>query len=55
MKPVDTSLGALPLPGELILLLLLEAADQAARRAAGKLKRRPPKRGLTLQPGADTP
>ena len=54
MKPVDTSLGALPLPGELILLLL-EAADQAARRAAGKLKRRPPKRGLTLQPGADTP
>ena len=47
-------LGRLELPGGLILLLL-EAADHAARNAVGKLKRRPPKRGLTLQPGIDTP
>lgn len=45
---------SLDLPAGLILILL-EAADAAARRAAGRLKRRPPKRGLTLQPGPDTP
>jgi hypothetical protein len=39
---------------DLLQWLLFEAAD-SARRAAGKLKRRPPKRGLTLQPGPDTP
>ena len=39
---------------DLLEWLLFEAAD-SARRAAGKLKRRPPKRGLTLQPGPDTP
>jgi hypothetical protein len=34
---------------------LMEAAAESARRTAGQLKRRPPKRGLTLQPGPDTP
>ena len=47
-------LGRLDLPGEFIWLLL-EAADASARQAVGKFKRRPPKRGLTLQPGSDTP
>ncbi len=49
-----TSLGALQLPAELILALF-EAADQAVRRSVGKYKRRPPKRGLTIQVGIDTP
>jgi len=35
--------------------LLADAAQESARYAAGKLKRRPPKRGLTLLPGPDTP
>lgn len=48
------SLGRLDLPAGLILILL-EAADASVRLAVGKLKRRPPKRGLTLQPGPDTP
>lgn len=39
---------------ELMEWLIFDAAE-SARRAAGKLKRRPPKRGLTLQPGPDTP
>jgi hypothetical protein len=34
---------------------LAQAAAESARRAAGKLKRRPPKRGLALLPGPDTP
>lgn len=34
---------------------LVEAGAESARRTAGKLRRRPPKRGLTLQPGPDTP
>jgi len=38
-----------------IIDLLIEAATESARLAAKKLKRRPPKRGLTLQPGPDTP
>lgn len=38
-----------------ILEWLADAAAESARRTAGKLKRRPPKRGLTLQPGPDTP
>lgn len=38
-----------------IIEWLTDAAAESARRTAGKLKRRPPKRGLTLQPGADTP
>lgn len=38
-----------------IIEWLTDAAAESARRTVGKLKRRPPKRGLTLQPGADTP
>lgn len=34
---------------------LVAAGAESARRTAGKLRRRPPKRGLTLQPGPDTP
>ena len=34
---------------------LFEAAEVAARAAAGKLQRRPRKRGLTLQPSVNTP
>jgi len=34
---------------------LVDAAGESARRTAGKRRRRPPKRGLTLQPGPDTP
>ncbi len=38
-----------------IIAWLVDAASESARRAAGKLKHRAPKRGLTLQPGPDTP
>lgn len=38
-----------------IIEWLIDAAEESARRTAGKWKRRPPKRGLTLQPGPDTP
>lgn len=34
---------------------LVEAAAESARRTAAQRKRRAPKRGLTLQPGPDTP
>jgi hypothetical protein len=34
---------------------LLDTAAESARRTAGRLKRRPPKRGLALLPGPDTP
>ena len=34
---------------------LTDMAAESARRTAGKLKRRPPRRGQALQPGADTP
>jgi len=34
---------------------LLDAAAESMRRTAGRLKRRPPKRGLALLPGPDTP
>ena len=54
MSPQYPGLGRLELPGEFIWLLL-EAADASARQVVGKFKRRPPKRGLTLQPGIDTP
>ncbi len=53
MNSYHSSLGRLDLPAGLILILL-EAAEQAARNTVGKYKRRPPKRGLTLLPGADT-
>jgi len=33
----------------------LDAAAESMRRTAGRLKRRPPKRGLALLPGPDTP
>lgn len=54
MNSYQPNLGRLELPAGLILLLL-EAAEQAVRRSAEKHKRRPPKRGLTLQVGIDTP
>ena len=54
MNDPATSLGALQMPATLILALL-EAADRAVRRSVGKYRRRPPKRGLTLQVGIDTP
>ena len=38
-----------------IIEWLIDAAAESARRTAGKFKRRPPKRGLALQPGVDTP
>lgn len=38
-----------------LIELLADAAQESARYAAGKLKRRAPKRGLTLLPGPDTP
>ena len=38
-----------------IIEWLTDAAAESVRRTAGKLKRRPPKRGQTLLPGADTP
>lgn len=38
-----------------IIEWLTDAAAESARRTAGRLKRRPPKRGLALQPGPDTP
>jgi len=54
MSTHPTTLGRLELPAAFILLLL-EAAEASARKALTKHKRRPPKRGLTLQPGPDTP
>ncbi|MDB6116077.1 MAG: hypothetical protein JWQ62_3022 [Lacunisphaera sp.] len=51
--PPITTRG-LDLPAGLILILL-EAADAAVRRSIGKFRRKPPKRGLTLQVGIDTP
>ena len=47
-------MGRLELPAGLIWGLA-EAADQAVRRTIGKYRRCPPKRGLTLQVGIDTP
>jgi hypothetical protein len=38
-----------------IIEWLIAAAAQSARRTAGKVHHRPRKRGLTLQPGPDTP
>ena len=51
---------AIPFPRQLELpaafsLLLFEAADRAVRAAAGKLRRRPTRRGRILAPGIDTP
>jgi len=34
---------------------LAKAGAESARRTAGKRRRRPPQRGLTLLPGPDTP
>jgi hypothetical protein len=48
------SVKTLHLPGS-IIALLLAAAQESARLARASLKRRAPKRGLTLMPGADTP
>jgi hypothetical protein len=54
MSSYPLTMGRLELPAGLILILM-EAAEQAARRALEKHKRRRPKRGLTLQVGPDTP
>ena len=48
------------LPGRMkihleIIEALVAVAAESARRAAGQRKRRAPRRGLTLQPGPDTP
>ena len=48
------------LPGRMkihfeIIEALVAVAAESARRTAGQRKRRRPKRGLTLQPGPDTP
>ncbi len=43
------------LPVELALKLIEEALNAASRAADAARKRRAPKRGLTLQPGPDTP
>ena len=54
MKDPFNSLGALDFPAE-FSLKFLEAAEASARKALRKFKRPEPKRGLTLQPGIDTP
>ena len=54
MSSSQPTMGRLDLPVGLILMLL-EAAEQAVRRSMEKHQRRPPKRGLTLQVGIDTP
>lgn len=54
-KSAPTSLSVAALPGELILMLIEAAFDAASRSADARRKRRTPKRGLTLQPGPDTP
>lgn len=47
------SLAALPV--ELAFMLVEEALKAASRAADARRQRRIPKRGLTLQPGPDTP
>lgn len=54
-KSAHASLSVSALPGELILMLIEAAFDAASRAADARRKRRTPKRGLTLQPGPDTP
>ena len=54
LKP-SSSLSLAALPAELALLLFEAALDAANRAADARRRRRTPKRGLTLQPGPDTP
>lgn len=54
MKP-SASLSLAVLPAELALMLFEAALDAASRAADVRRRRRTPKRGLTLQPGPDTP
>jgi hypothetical protein len=51
--PVSLTLAALPF--ELVFLLIEAALDSASRAEDARRRRRAPKRGLTLQPGPDTP
>jgi len=48
-------LSVAALPAELAFLLFEEALKAASRALDARRKRRVPKRGLTLQPGPDTP
>jgi hypothetical protein len=54
-KSPPTSLSIAALPAELVFMLIEAALDSASRAADARRKRRTPKRGLTLQPGPDTP
>ena len=54
IKP-SASLSLAVLPAELAILLFAAALDAASRAADARRRRRTPKRGLTLQPGPDTP
>lgn len=54
-KTYPRTLGLAALPGELAILLFESVWDAAACAANARRRRRTPKRGLTLQPGPDTP
>ena len=54
LKP-SASLSLAVLPAELAVQLFQAALDAASRAADARRRRRRPKRGLTLQPGPDTP
>lgn len=49
------SLQLLALPGELAIRLFEAALDAASRADTARRARRRPRRGITLQPGPDTP
>lgn len=53
--PLSRSVALAALPGEMALLMFEAALDAVSRAAAARRKRRTPRRGLTLQPGPDTP
>ena len=54
-KAYPTTLPLATLPVELAIILFQAALDAASRAADARRRRRMPKRGLTLQPGPDTP
>ncbi len=54
-KAYPTTLPLAKLPFELALQLFQAALGAASRAADARRRRRAPKRGLTLQPGPDTP
>ncbi len=51
----SASLSLAVLPAELAIMLFEAALSAASRAADARRRRRTPKRGLTLQPGPDTP